>query len=226
MDTVQVLHKKQLVTAFQIQQALQRDRPGTSRYQTSRSALWDPEVSLSTIATCARPVVCMAEQPSLPDLICHASLSNTQSRWWCWHALADRFASDGDKDGADAALYAADRAHKHCQTEDAMLDAMEAAEAKYDAQKQPGAAMPHPLQANGHGAFLFACRHGRCLCITCQDLLRISGLCSDWRTGQEVSWRRQYALNSLLHQKEVRCECSSCIGCYPQVRNLLEMSRS
>lgn len=60
------------------------------------------------------------------------------------HGHADRFASDGDKDGADAALYAADRAHKHCQTEDAMLDAMEAAEAQYDAQKQPGAAVPLP----------------------------------------------------------------------------------
>ncbi len=63
---------------------------------------------------------------------------------------ADRFASDGDKDGADAALYAADRAHKHCQTADAMLDAMEAAEAQYDAQKQPGdatcPASPEPHQ--------------------------------------------------------------------------------
>ena len=57
---------------------------------------------------------------------------------------ADRFASDGDKDGADAALYAADRAHKQCKSEDAMLDAMEAAEAQYDAQKQPGSVLPHP----------------------------------------------------------------------------------
>ena len=54
------------------------------------------------------------------------------------YVRADRFATDGDKDGADAALYAADRAQKHCQTEYAMLDAMEAAEAQYDAQKKPG----------------------------------------------------------------------------------------
>ena len=66
-------------------------------------------------------------------------------------ALADRFASDGDKDGADAALYAADRAHRHCQTEDAMLDAMEAAEAQYDAQKQPGASATSSL---GHSTFI------------------------------------------------------------------------
>ena len=79
---------------------------------------------------------------------------------------ADRFASDGDKDGADAALYAADRAHKHCQTEDAMLDAMEAAEAQYDAQKQPGdatcPACPEPPSTSvhpsvtGHGFRIFA----------------------------------------------------------------------
>lgn len=67
------------------------------------------------------------------------------------HAVADRFASDGDKDGADAALYAADRAHRHCQTEDAMLDAMEAAEAQYDAQKQPGASA---LSSLGHSSFV------------------------------------------------------------------------
>ena len=61
------------------------------------------------------------------------------------HVHADRFTADGDKDGADAALYAADRAQKHCKNADAMLDAMEAAEAQYDAQKKPGARHTPPL---------------------------------------------------------------------------------
>lgn len=79
----------------------------------------------------------------------HVSALDLSSR--VLHVCADRFASDGDKNGADAALYAADRAHKHCQTEDAMLDAMEAAEAQYDARKQPGDAIaPRSL---GHLAY-------------------------------------------------------------------------
>ena len=44
---------------------------------------------------------------------------------------SDRFA-DGDEEGGDAALRAADTAKKHHCTTDALLDAMETAEASYE----------------------------------------------------------------------------------------------
>ncbi len=45
---------------------------------------------------------------------------------------------DGDLDGRDAALYAADRAQKQGSSEDAVLDALEAAETRYNASHQLG----------------------------------------------------------------------------------------
>jgi hypothetical protein len=45
---------------------------------------------------------------------------------------------DGDLEGADAALYAADRAQKRGSSDDAVLDALEAAEAEYAAHHKPG----------------------------------------------------------------------------------------
>lgn len=52
--------------------------------------------------------------------------------------LADRLIVDGDKEGADAALYAADRAQKRGSSDDAVLDALEAAEAEYNASHLAG----------------------------------------------------------------------------------------
>lgn len=53
-------------------------------------------------------------------------------------ACTDRLLDDGDLEGADAALYAADRAQKQGRSEDAVLDALEAAETQYNASHQPG----------------------------------------------------------------------------------------
>ncbi|KAK9902212.1 hypothetical protein WJX75_007852 [Coccomyxa subellipsoidea] len=50
---------------------------------------------------------------------------------------SDRLLDDGDLEGADAALYAADRAQKQGRSEDAVLDALEAAETQYNASHQP-----------------------------------------------------------------------------------------
>ncbi|EIE18497.1 hypothetical protein COCSUDRAFT_60164 [Coccomyxa subellipsoidea C-169] len=50
---------------------------------------------------------------------------------------SDRLLVDGDVEGADAALYAADRAQKQGRSEDAVLDALEAAETQYNASHQP-----------------------------------------------------------------------------------------
>ena len=55
-----------------------------------------------------------------------------------WYVHAERVMDDGDLEGADAALYAADRAQKRGSSDDAVLDALEAAEAEYAAHHRPG----------------------------------------------------------------------------------------
>lgn len=55
-----------------------------------------------------------------------------------WLLRAERVLDDGDLDGRDAALYAADRAQKQGSSEDAVLDALEAAETRYNASHQMG----------------------------------------------------------------------------------------
>jgi hypothetical protein len=54
---------------------------------------------------------------------------------------------DGDSEGADAALYAADRAQKCGSSEDAVLDALEAAEEAFNANHQPGDSHEYYLTA-------------------------------------------------------------------------------
>lgn len=67
------------------------------------------------------------------------SLSPRLKLFACF-ARAERVMDDGDREGADVALYAADRAQKRGSSDDAVLDALEAAEAAYAEQHRDGEA--------------------------------------------------------------------------------------
>ena len=75
---------------------------------------------------------------SSPSEVLHNNLLRAAQLVRRCAGTAERVMDDGDLEGADAALYAADRAQKRGSSDDAVLDALEAAEAEYAAHHKPG----------------------------------------------------------------------------------------
>lgn len=96
----------------------------------------------------------ISNYPPITDIAKGVPQSPTPSNVTLWFERADRLLDDGDLEGADAALYAADRAQKQGRSDDAVLDALEAAEMQYKASHQPGENHPQSAQCEFAPALL------------------------------------------------------------------------